>query len=154
MTPILKVCKVWGYIDGMIEHPDLTTNQYSAENWDINNKLAKLIVLQNIKSTQLHYVGQALFLAKVWTQLKTLHQPTGYCTVLVYMHTLYHLETLEEENISDFINKMKKLIDEINSMRTSFKIDNATYGGILTQVLPLSWEQFIDNLFRRDAASD
>ena len=103
---------------------------------------------------QLHHVGQALSLAKVWIQLKTLHQPTGYCTALMYMCTLYHIEASEEENIPDFINKIKKLVNEINSMRTPFKIDNATYGGILTQVLPPSWEQFINNLFERDAASD
>ena len=107
ITPILKVCKVWGYIDGPIECPDPTTNWDSTKNWEINDKLAKLIVLQSVKPTQLRHVEQALSLAKVWTQLKTLHQSTGYQTALAYMRTLYHMEALEEENIPDLINKMK-----------------------------------------------
>ena len=65
MMLILKVCKVWDYIDGSIEHPNSTTNRDSVENWEINNELAKLIVLQNVKSAQLCHVGQALSSAKV-----------------------------------------------------------------------------------------
>ena len=57
MIPILKVCKVWGYINGTIDCLNERINQKSASNWDVNDELAKLIILQNVKATQLPCPG-------------------------------------------------------------------------------------------------
>lgn len=49
------------------------------------------------------------------------------------MQILYHIMAKDNENIPDYINQMKTLIDQINSMNTHFKVSN-----IMLKYLPNS----------------
>jgi hypothetical protein len=90
----------------------------------------------------------------VWTSLISLHQATGFRTVLTYMRTFYTMRAAEDENIPEYINKMKTIVDEINAMKSRFKVDDITYAGVLAQSLPATWNPFIDNLFHGDFTED
>jgi hypothetical protein len=50
----------------------------------------------------------------------------------------YTTKASEDENIPEYINKMRTTIDDINNMKTIFKISNITYAGTLAQSLPVT----------------
>ena len=54
------------------------------------------------------------------------------------------MKAKKDENILEYINKMKTLVEEINTMRSPFHIDDLTFTDILTQSLPTTWDQFLD----------
>ena len=58
------------------------------------------------------------------------------------------MKATENDNILDFINDMKSLINEINVMRSQFKITDTAYMGILAQVLSDTWDAMIDRIAR------
>src|SRR6266576_3881449 len=58
IIPILKVCKVYRYVKGTILKPNLEINLNSAQNWDTNDKYAKLLMLQNVASEQIQHINQ------------------------------------------------------------------------------------------------
>ena len=43
IIPVLRVLKVWPYVNGKIRRPNATRYPNSAENWDSNDDLAKLL---------------------------------------------------------------------------------------------------------------
>ena len=64
------------------------------------------------------------------------------------MNKLYLMKATEDDNILNFINDMKSLVDEINTMKSQFKISDITYMSILAQALPDIWDATIDHIAR------
>ena len=58
------------------------------------------------------------------------------------------MKATDDDNIPDFINDMKSLVDEINAMKSQFKISDTAYMGILAQALPDTWDATIDRIAR------
>ena len=56
ITPILHTTGLWGYISGSIKKPNRLTYCESNNNWISNNKLAKVILIQNVSALQLHHI--------------------------------------------------------------------------------------------------
>jgi hypothetical protein len=148
------VCKVYDYVKGTIRKPKREIYPVSAQNWDVNNEYAKLLLVQNVSSEQLQHINQEQNASEVWKSLIDLQQARGFRTALTCMRTLYTMRASEDENILDYINKMKTLVDEINSMRSIFKINDITYAGALAQSLPPTWDNFIDNLHPGDFSDE
>lgn len=150
ITPILKVCKVYGYVKGTIPKPDPAIDPESSLNWETNDEYAKLLMLQNVAAEQIQHINQDQTASEVWKSLISLHQARGLRTALSRMRMFYSMRAAEDENIPDFMNKMKALVEDINSMKGIFKIDNLTYAGVLAQSLPPAWDFFMDKLFPGD----
>ena len=70
------------------------------------------------------------------------------------MRTLYHMTPAENKNIPKYINKMKGIVNQINSMKSPFKISDEQFAEVLMQSLPVDWEPFIDKLFSSDHITD
>ena len=154
IIPILKVSKVYNYVTGTIKRQNLAIDLDSIQNWGTNDELAKLMILQNVSNEQLQHIDQSQTSANVWKSLTALHQSRGFHTALTYMRTLYHMTLAENENIPDYINKMKGLVDLINSMKSPFKISDEQFAGVLAQSLPTDWKPFVDKLFPTDIITD
>jgi hypothetical protein len=154
ITAVLRVCQLWKYVEGSVDRPDANIYPKSASNWATNDELAKLIILQNISKSQLQHINQDLTCAEVWKSLVSMHQGTGFRAALAYMRTLYHMSAKEDQDIPEFMNEMKNLIEQINSMNTHFKINDITYAAILAQSLPDSWDNCVDNLLRNVTKGD
>ena len=60
----------------------------------------------------------------------------------------------DDENIPDYINQMKSLVDQINAMNTHFKVSDITYAGVLAQSLPESWDAVVDDLLWKANTAD
>jgi gag-polypeptide of LTR copia-type len=116
ITPILCATSLWEYINGSIKKPNRLLHHESNNNWISNDKLAKVILIQNVAAPQLCHIDQDQTFAKVWIALKTLHQTTRFHTTLTYMRNLFCMKAEEDENIPEYINKMKTLVEEINTM--------------------------------------
>jgi hypothetical protein len=148
LTSIFKVCRVYDYIKRTIPKPNRLVDPVSAQNWTANDEYAKHLILANVSSSQLHHIDQDQTATQVWHSLISLHQATGFRTALTYMRSFYRMTAADDVNIPEYITNMKTLVDQINAMKTPFKIDDLTYAGVLAQSLPAAWDPFIDSLFR------
>ena len=115
ITLILHATGLWGYISGSIKKPNRLTHRESNNNWISNDELTKVILIQNVSALQLRYIDQDLPSAKVCITLKTLHQTVGFCTMLTYMRNLFCIKADKDENIPEYINKMKTLVVSLAS---------------------------------------
>ena len=70
------------------------------------------------------------------------------------MKEFYHMELGPNNNLPDYMNKMKNLVNQINAIKTPFKISDITYAGILAQSLPKNYKAFVDKLFPINLKSD
>ena len=65
----------------------------------------------------------------------------------MYMHKLYNMHVAEDEDILKYINKMKSMVEEINSRNDpDLEINDKTFSSVLMQSLPARWDQFVDSL--------
>jgi hypothetical protein len=157
MTLLLQVCHVEDYVNGTLSRPNTVTDPQGAKNWSSNDEYAKHLILTNVSSAQLNHIDQEQNAHQVWSTLVSLHQPQGFLTILAYLRTLLHMTAAEDENIPDYINKMKSVVDQVNLVRhTGFnlKIDDIMFQSILLQSLPTSWDTFMENLFRADVTDE
>jgi gag-polypeptide of LTR copia-type len=116
MIPILDVCEMLEYANRNIPKPDNMTDPDNVRNWQANDKLAKLIILQNISKNQLQHIDQDQSASDIWKTIMSLYQTTGFRTAISYMKELYTMKATNDENIPEFISKMKAIIEDINSM--------------------------------------
>jgi len=76
-----------------------------------------VLVLQNISKSQLQHIKQSdQNAAEIWKMITSLYQATRFQTVLTYMKKLYTMGAEDDENIPEYINKMKSIIEDINAM--------------------------------------
>jgi len=144
----LDVCDLWEYVNRNICKPNHGTDPTGAKNWCSNDKLAKVLVLQNISKSQLQHIKQQdQSAAEIWKTITSLYQATGFQTALTYMKKLYTMRAEDNENIPEYINKMKAIIEDINAMdNPDLEINDKTFKGTLLQSLLASWDQFVDSL--------
>jgi gag-polypeptide of LTR copia-type len=139
MIPILDICELWEYANGNIPKPDNTADPNNIRNWQANDKLAKLIILQNISKNQLQHIDQDQSASDIWKTIMFLYQTTGFRTAISYMKELYTMKASDSKNIPEFISKMKVIIEDINSMADNdLGINEKSFKGILLASLPAS----------------
>jgi hypothetical protein len=154
ITSVFKVCQVYDYIQGTITQPAMQINPKNAKIWASNDEFAKHVILINLTPDQLNHVNQEQTAAQIWHALVTLHQVTGMRTALTYMRTLFTMRAKDDDDIPQYINNMKTVIEQINTMDTVFKIDDMMHTAALAQSLPASWDHFINNIFHVDRVGE
>ena len=75
-------------------------------------------------------------------------------TALMYMHTLFTICMKDNDDLPQYINNMKTIIKQINTMDTVFEINNMMHAVALAQSLPASWDHFIYNIFHVDRVGE
>src|SRR6267154_1367916 len=154
LIPILEVCEVWEYVNGEIPEPNKDARPVSHKNWLSNHKVARLLILQNISKGQLQHINQNQTSNKIWRSITSLYQSTGFRTGLSYMHNLYSMCVADDENIPEYINNMKTITEEINTMQyDDLEIPDKTFARILLQSLLPTWDQFVNRLHHACVAS-
>ena len=66
MRRMFKQCRVSGYVYGDIKRPDPTFDPVGAENWDLNDNYAGMLIFENISIPQTIHVGQDLTAQQMW----------------------------------------------------------------------------------------
>ena len=59
LTLMLQICGVQGYALGTIQCPDPSQDPKGATNWDFNNTYARVLIANNINTTQMVHISQS-----------------------------------------------------------------------------------------------
>ena len=106
--------------------------------WNSNKEYAKLVLLKNISNKQVQHIDEEQSMADIWKSLVSLHQATIFWTALMFMHEHFNMRVVENKNITAFLNKMKSIVNHINSIKFKFKISDLTNAGVIAQSLNFS----------------
>ena len=146
---VFEVCQVEEYVQGTIKRPDPRIDARVTKIWKNNDRFAKHIILTNLTQDQLNHIERGGTAAEVWNAIVGLHQATGVRTSMTYLRALFTMRARDDENMPDFINKMKAYIEQINTIG-GFEMNDKAHIAALAQSLPTSWDGFLDNVYRVD----
>ena len=59
LTLILQICGVQGFALGTIQCPDFSQDPEGATNWDFNDIYARVLIANNITTTQMVHISQS-----------------------------------------------------------------------------------------------
>src|ERR1700761_2965689 len=142
MKRALRLCEVDGYAYGTIPRPDDVTQ---ARNWDYNDNYAQFVLLNNVSSTEMVYVGQCETAFAIWQSLEAIYEATGHQTIIAVIRNLFHTVADESVNISDHLNVLKTNWERINQVcDDDFKISDLLFKIIISSSLPMVWDAFTE----------
>ena len=128
-----------------LSHPNINTDPQGWKNWGSNDTFTCMQIQCNIQDTQMVYVNQCKIAFNMWRSLEGVHNNKGHQALVVYMRNLYCLAAEEGNNIIKHLNKMKEGHEHINLMGDAcFFIPDITFKLLICQLLPLSWDNFMD----------
>jgi hypothetical protein len=107
LTLMLQICGVQGYAEGKILHPDPAQDPEGASNWDFNDTYAKVLIANNVTTTQMMYISQSRTAHESWSNLEAIHDAKSHQTTIGIIRNLYRSTAEEDDNISDHLNKLK-----------------------------------------------
>ena len=105
---MLQICGVQGYVAGTVQRPDLAQDPEGASNWDFNDTYAKVLIANNVTTTQMVHISQSRTAHDSWTNLEVVHDAKSHQTTIGIIRNLYHTSAEEGDNISDHLNKLKR----------------------------------------------
>ena len=143
MRRMFKQCRVSGYVYGDIERPDPALDPVGAENWDLNDNYAGMLIFENISIPQTIHVGQDLTAHQMWSNLEAIHEVTGHTTIINYIRTLFKCNAEEGDDIVEHLNTLKITWERVNSLSAEeFRISDLFFKIIISSSLPPSWDNF------------
>ena len=145
---MLDIFKIYGaeeYVTGNVTQPDKSLNSRAARNWTFNNAFTKVIITNNIMSSQKVHVSRCKTACEMWQNLTTVHESKGHQTLVAFMCNLYRCNAEDGDNIVEHIAKLKGWCEWINLMGDRrFQILDFLFKLILSHSLPQSWDPFTD----------
>ena len=103
------------------EDEDLSLLQESAETREAKRPTAEedqqakdllILLLEDGPLQQIQYLETAY---EIWKQLERLYNPKGFTSTFLICKEFFSLRFEDQELIEDFINKLKRLLDELKS---------------------------------------
>ena len=114
LTLMLQMCGVQDYVTGSVERPDQVQDPEGASNWDFNDTYAKVLIANNVTSTQMVHISQSRTSHESWSNLEAVHDAKSHQTTIGIIRNLYRTSAEEGDNISDHLNKLKRYWERIN----------------------------------------
>ena len=105
---MLQICGVKGYVNGTVKCPDSAHDPEGARNWIFNDTYAKVLIANNVTTTQMVHISQSRTAQESWSNLKAVHDAKSHQTTIAIIRNLYHTSAEEGDNISDLLNKLKR----------------------------------------------
>jgi len=141
---MLNIFEIYGaeeYFTGNVTQPDKSLNSRAACNWTFNNAFTKVIITNNIASSQKVHVSRCKTACEMWQNLATVHESKGHQTLVTFMCNLYRCNAEDGDNIVEHITKLKGWCKWINLMGDwRFQILDFSFKLILLHSLPQSWD--------------
>ena len=104
MAPILRVCDVVPYVAGKVPRP---SDAKQASNWDYNDDYAKILIENNILSSQMIHTSQCTTACAMWDSLEAVHQSKGHEATIAIMRNLFHTIADNNTNITEHLATVK-----------------------------------------------
>jgi gag-polypeptide of LTR copia-type len=149
MTHMLRMCGVDEYVDGQIQCPDPTIDPEGAENWAFNDDYAKRLIRKNILYTQTVHVSRCVTAHEMWRNLKAVHQPNDYHTMISHVRGLIRTAANEGDDICEHLTKLQLHYNYINMGDYDFEITDPLFTMIIFSSLPPSWDDFTERYVQR-----
>jgi hypothetical protein len=67
LTLMLQMCGVQGIVDGTVQRPDPAQDPEGAANWDFNDTYAKVLISNNVNTTQMVHISQSRTAYESWS---------------------------------------------------------------------------------------
>src|SRR6266850_4800172 len=145
---MLDIFKIYGaeeYVIGIVNMPNKSLQPRAARNWTFNNAFTKVLITNNIASSQKVHVSRCKTAHDMWQNLATVHESKGHQTLIAFMRNLYRCNAEDGDNIVEHIAKLKGWCGRINLMGDwRFQILDFSFKLILSHSLPQSWDPFTD----------
>lgn len=77
-----------------------------SNNWDYNNNLAQVVIMNNISSSEMFHVSQCVNAHAMWKSLEAVHEAKGHQTIIAVIHNLFHTIAEETDNINKHLNRL------------------------------------------------
>ena len=142
---MLQICGVKGYVTGEIARPDPAQDPEGAENWDFNDTYARVLISNNITTSQMVHISQSPTSQESWSNLEAVHDAKSHQTTIGIIRNLYRTSAEEGDNISDHLNKLKRYWERINlTADNDFKVSDNQFKVLISSSLPTSWDIFTE----------
>src|SRR6267142_159062 len=143
MFDIFEIYGAEEYVTSNVTQLDKSLNPRAARNWTFNNAFTKVIITNNIASSQKVHISHCKTACEMWQNLATVHESKGHQTLVAFMHNLYRCNAEDGDNIVEHIAKLKGWCGRINLMGDwRFQILDFSFKLILSHSLPQSWDPF------------
>ena len=117
----------------------MTDVDWHAE-WDRAERVARIIISNNLSVPQFIHVSQAATVRQMWDNLRAVHEVRGQQSINALRRTLYDTKAQEGDDILAHATKMRSLQADLHMMGS--KVNDDDFANILAASLPKSWDPF------------
>lgn len=143
---------VWGYVNGTLKKPDLTTDEDVDKNdvqkWLTNDEKALSDIVLTLSDNQLMAVKHCQTSREMWLKLESINQSKGPARKATLLKGLMMQKMTEGSDVRDHLNKFFGNVDKLSEMDVRLDPDQLTIQ--LLYSLPPSFESFRIAIESRD----
>lgn len=144
-----RCCGIEGYVNGTIPCPDRNVDPKGAKNWSHNDAFMQHIILSNVASEEVHYLGcDSAY--EMWKNLAEAHRSLEFNTLVALKNKLCRTTAREGDNIVGHLDILKRYRDQVNFAAIgskTFEIPDSYFNRIIAESLPWSWGSFMCDYF-------
>ena len=142
---MLQICGVQNYITGGTPRPDVALDPEGAANWDFNDTYTRVLIANNVNTTQMVHIGQCHTASECWSSLEAVHDAKSHQTTIGIIQNLYRASAEDGNNIADHLNKLKRYWEWINLIADDdFKVSDNQFKVLISSSLPAEWDMFTE----------
>ena len=137
--PMLELNRVDSHCEGPGIAPPVTDVDWCAE-WDRAERVARIIISNNLLAPQFIHVLQAATIKQMWDNLWAVHEVCRQQSINALRRTLYDTKAQEGDDILAHAMKMHSLQANLHMM--GLMVNDNDFVNILAASLPKSWDPF------------
>ncbi len=144
-----QVCDLLGYVHGHRKCPEKDVDPVGESNWRYNDLYTKKVICDRLSEGQKYHTINCDTSNEMWKNLEAIHQPHGDHTGNELMREMMRMKAKDGENIIEHLAKLKQLWDRATLVcQDELPIPTKLFKTILTDSLPMSWDDFTRRLSR------
>ena len=141
---MLQICGVQEYVISSVKQLDASQDPKEASDWDFNDTYAKVLIANNISTTQMVHISQSHTAHESWSNIEAVHDAKSHQMTICIIQNLYRTSAEEGYNIAEHLNKLKRYWERINIMADrDFKVLENQIKVLISLSLPTSWDTFM-----------
>ena len=133
MRSILRVNKLWGYVNGTI----VKTAENEAE-WLESDESALDYIILSVQANQHSHIRNAKTSQEAWEILKNVHESKGAMRQSMLIKQLTRMEMKSDRDMAEYINEFYKIVERLEE--TDIALPKKLTGLLLLNSLPSEYE--------------